>query len=1014
MRCGDNSASTVLRRLNKPLIALLLVFALPLSPLASMAQGQTISDAQLRAVFLLLSNNLNLNTEDEIPPVFDAANFYAASVAGPVVEARCVLCHVNGGIAGNASLLFLPGDNDRNLQAISDYVASSGSDDLLAKIRGENHPGGTIFPAGSNEYEAVETLLAGLTPAEVPSQDINGVGFFDGVKLASPEETLRRAAIILAGRLPTQTELEMAVRDRGFRQAILGLMEGEGFHKFLLRGANDRLHTDAFNNGLRFELEQLDRHGGYQHPLGAARFLLPENSTTEQRRAREDFEDKYKVGLVRAPLELIAHVVENDRPYTEVLTADYTMVNRYTNEVYGSGVTFGTGSEALHDFRPGRNNGTVLRDASYRAQGRGSRGWEIMAHAPAVHYPHAGILTDPAWLNRYPSTETNRNRARARWTYYHFLGVDIEKSAPRTTDPEALADTDNPTRLNANCTVCHNLLDPLAGAYQNFGDEGLYRDFPGYRCNADYSECDVYGGTDSLPREYKFGAPSDNPNYPPYQPGDTWYRDMLKPGFGSLEMPSKANRASLQWLARQIAADPRFATAAVKFWWQPLMGRATLEAPVFSPRYRFADQVSAFDAQQREIASLGTQFSNGGYQLKSLLADMVMSPWFRAKSLDAGQLESRRLQLAGVGVDRLLTPEELEAKTEAVLGYAWDKREDDPDRYYDGYRSALDDNYRLYYGGIDSVNVLERNSTITALMSNVAERQALELSCGVASLEFITPTSERRVFRQVGKTLTPLMELEETRNVPLGSFTNSSVVVARSPMNSGVRTIRINFDNDAYNSDTREDRNLYIDRVEIYRNDQRVRVIEGENFPNTRGFAQTSSGTGRVVRGLVGGNEQPVAWAIYRRGYVEFETTLPETGDYSIRVRGWGTESGDGVLPQMTLTISAQSTNEITQGSLRLQSQIRDMYQQMLGPRLPMSDPEIQSVYQLLTETWLERQTHDDNHRVSNSPYEECLYPRSTTSEERAAGLRDDPEQMVYAWSTVLYYFLTHFDYLHE
>ena len=61
-------------------------------------------------------------------------------------------------------------------------------------------------------------------------------------------------------------------------------------------------------------------------------------------------------------------------------------------------------------------------------------------------YPHAGILNTAAFLvKRYPTTATNRNRARSRWTYYHFLGLDIEKSASRTTDPVALADTNNPT-----------------------------------------------------------------------------------------------------------------------------------------------------------------------------------------------------------------------------------------------------------------------------------------------------------------------------------------------------------------------------------------------------------------------------------------------------------------------------------------------------------------------------------------------------------------------------------------
>ena len=80
----------------------------------------------------------------------------------------------------------------------------------------------------------------------------------------------------------------------------------------------------------------------------------------------------------------------------------------------------------------------------------------------------------PAFLQRYPSTETNRNRARARWTYKFFLDVDIEKSAARTTDPVALADTNNPTMNNKNCTVCHQRMDPVAGTFQMYTNEGHY------------------------------------------------------------------------------------------------------------------------------------------------------------------------------------------------------------------------------------------------------------------------------------------------------------------------------------------------------------------------------------------------------------------------------------------------------------------------------------------------------------------------------------------------------------
>ena len=91
-----------------------------------------------------------------------------------------------------------------------------------------------------------------------------------------------------------------------------------------------------------------------------------------------------------------------------------------------------------------------------------------------------------------------------------FLGVDIEKSAPRT-DPVALADTDNPTLKNPACTVCHERLDPMAGAYQLFGDGGNY--------------LDKTFGLDSLAESYTHLSALE-PNSTGYQEGDTWYRDM--------------------------------------------------------------------------------------------------------------------------------------------------------------------------------------------------------------------------------------------------------------------------------------------------------------------------------------------------------------------------------------------------------------------------------------------------------------------------------------------------------
>jgi hypothetical protein len=188
------------------------------------------------------------------------------------------------------------------------------------------------------------------------------------------------------------------------------------------------------------------------------------------------------------------------------------------------------------------------------------------------------------FLARYPSTSTNRNRARARWAYYFFLGVDIESLSARIVDPDALADTDNPTMNNVHCTVCHSVMDPVAGTFQDWADMGHYR----------------VNDTDSLPWTYKA---SDL-----YEPGDLWYRDMRAPGFNNVVMPAANEDAATAWLAAQIVADPRFARGAVDFWWLGVFGRRPPRQPtdLADPEYR--EKLAAYRAYDDVAAALPLRF----------------------------------------------------------------------------------------------------------------------------------------------------------------------------------------------------------------------------------------------------------------------------------------------------------------------------------------------------------------------------------------------------------------------
>ncbi len=419
-----------------------------------------------------------------------------ASLISPIVQSKCVNCHVEGGASGNTRLVFTRGTGQNvraaNLQVLRDLLAEveDGASYVLNKIQGVDHGGGIQVAAGSDEYADMERFLS------LFGEDVGGGSavtvdtLFDGMAMESWRSTLRRAAIVFAGRVPTEAEYASIEGGTGadLRAAIRGLMQGPEFHEFLLRGANDRLLTDRRTNEIVDSLRGL-----FVDYANIVYDLWESGIPAEERRHRESL---YQYGFQRAPLELIAHVVEHDLPYTEVLTADYVMANPYAAKGYGASTKFDDPAN-VHEFRPSEIVSYYRDDDSKIVESHPVFGNKVIDPGNLItDYPHTGILNTTVFLLRYPTTATNRNRARSRWTYYHFLGLDIEKSASRTTDPVALADTNNPTMHNPACTVCHSVLDPLAGASQNYDDVGHYRSGRGGLDSLDGLYKDRLTGTD--------------------------------------------------------------------------------------------------------------------------------------------------------------------------------------------------------------------------------------------------------------------------------------------------------------------------------------------------------------------------------------------------------------------------------------------------------------------------------------------------------------------------------------
>jgi hypothetical protein len=931
-----------------------------------------------------------------------ADSYFEDHVAGSVLEPACLNCHVTGGLSGHTRLVFsndgAADQNAANELTLRTFLTSfeGAPEYLLSKVQGVSHGGLTQFTSLSEEFGFLETYISLVTDDQGGPASEETAAFWSGVNFADSRTTLRRAAILFTGRIPTDAEYAgAAAGGAGLRSALRNLRSGDAFHEFLVRGANDRLHTDAFINGQEFPLACANLSN---YPVLANKQVEFFSNGNEGTEAFEAFENLLIYGLARSPLELIAYVVETDSPYTEILSAEYMMANPQMSEVFRTGLDHGT-DDPRH-FLPGLHRGQILfDDALVTSEFDASIGTEVFSHSGFIDYPHAGVLNSMAFLARYPTTETNRNRARARWTYFHFLGIDIEKSAPRSNDPVALADTDNPTLNNPACTVCHVLHDPVAGTFQNYSDEGYYRGSG--------------GGLDSLPENYKFPeAWQEIPEELRYQEGDTWFRDMRTPGIDGNIAPDADN--SLNWLARQITADPRFDIASIKFWWPAVMGTEVLEAPEVTSDIGYQQLLRAFEQQQTDIRVLADNFSagfNGGlaYNMKDLLVEMAMSGWFRADSMVPDSAVGRERELETAGTRRLLTPEELENKTTHLLGVGWMEFPDD--RQLDGLNTFLVDRYLIYYGGINSIGVKGRARELTALMFNVVTRMAIEMSCQAAIYDFQRPDQQRLLFGGISSITTPTSEGQQ-RYLLSPDYAARTNQQFRLSLTAGDKLLQIIPNNGAYDPDNDVARDMFIANVAISYQGQELLNIFGPDLGQVEGIP------GRVHEEEIFPDDwREVAWVDAGDNPLTIPFTVPVDAEYEVNISAWGSRLLDDVPVDMSIVVSNPDPYGDSVGSSALRDKIQELHALMLGEDLALGDPEIEATYQLLVETWQDRIANlSTPGRFRDYPTENCEMPSSyyDLDFEDSSRLTYDEVHMKASWAAVLIYLMTDYKYLHE
>lgn len=158
-----------------------------------------------------------------------------------------------------------------------------------------------------------------------------------------------------------------------------------------------------------------------------------------------DDERAFVAALGEEPLRILGMLAVEDRPYPEIVTADWTVIDERLAWVY---------------------------PASWP---EGQTGWHRVY--PEDHRPAAGILASAGLWWRYQTTDTNANRGRANALSRILVCNDyLERPVEFTGDVDLLDDAAIREAIanDPGCTSCHVSMDPIGSALWGWAQRQLW------------------------------------------------------------------------------------------------------------------------------------------------------------------------------------------------------------------------------------------------------------------------------------------------------------------------------------------------------------------------------------------------------------------------------------------------------------------------------------------------------------------------------------------------------------
>jgi hypothetical protein len=410
-------------------------------------------------------------------------------------------------------------------------------------------------------------------------------------------------------------------------------------------------------------------------------------------------------GTVEEPLQLVAHVVTNDLPLTDIVTADWMLTDDVTARIYG----------VPYDFAAG--------------------GWQVSAWPD--ERPRAGLLSSAQVWRRWESDGSNFNRGRANMVASRLLCEDFASRDIVVEGGIDIADefeVANAVRTHPGCVSCHQALDPLAGyfwGYKRLVHRNYVADSITHGCEFDWSLTEPEFGVAYLPEDYCYPIRQYNP-----ADEDDWQDwDLRPPSFYGEPVPDLAD------LGRQIADDPRFSQCMAR---------------------QFAGwlhQVDELDVPFEVAARLQGVLEESGFDAKALVTAIVLDETFRG-----GRMMMRPEQYARA-VEDLTGFRWWAAADPANCG---DRSRSDVQRFGPlcwGDVDLSDSDvfgFRAMAGGVDGKVILEPIRTMTPARTMVVAELAANAAGYVVERDLASPLGERRLLTQVdaGTTAEPAIRIQ--------------------------------------------------------------------------------------------------------------------------------------------------------------------------------------------------------------------------------------------------------------